>query len=288
MATGKRSKKAVHSLQALTDSLAAERNNAPHNADGFNKPIYRHNEINYDALNNVVNEMGERGGERIKVNNRELIEATLDKFETTLMPKLYRGKSSLLTLSRSEHTGVSGLAKKIMSTLDKTPNQRVPLFIHMPDVMVDANMHAWGAIMRYVARGLLISSRFVKVDESELLTKNRSGFTGTQKNASLTEQKADVVLFSAADIDAYNPTEAATLAMLFRHWAESETAVIVVSPRPFETWLSRLPREVQPMVATLFAGNIIEPPRKANGNRRAGAKSQASTQGLNHAALQGL
>ena len=230
--------------------------------------------------------MGERGGKRIEVNNQELIEATLRKFETEIIPKLYRGKSKMPLLANSDNPGVSGLAKKLMEALDRNPDKRVPLFIHTPDVMVDANVHAWAVVMRYITRGLLIASRFVKVDESELLTKNRSGFTGTQENANLGATKSDVVLFSAADVDAYSPTESATLAMLFRHWAENETAVILVSPRPFDLWLKRLPREVQPMIATLFEGNIIEPPRKTPTRR--GARSATPDQQANHRYLAGL
>lgn len=274
------------SLQELTDSLASGLKNSAQQPEALGKPIYKHNTIDYDALNSVVTEMGERGGKRIEVNNQELIEATLRKFETEIIPKLYRGKSKMPLLANSDNPGVSGLAKKLMETLDRNPNKRVPLFIHTPDVMVDANVHAWAVVMRYITRGLLIASRFVKVDESELLTKNRSGFTGTQENANLGATKSDVVLFSAADVDAYSPTESATLAMLFRHWAENETAVILVSPRPFELWLKRLPREVQPMIATLFEGNIIEPPRKTPTRR--GARAATPDQQDNHRYLAGL
>ena len=253
------------SLQALTDSLAAS---------GIKKtatpaPVYRHNEINYDALEATVEEMVPVGKQRIQRNTAEAIAKNLDKFKTQVVPKLYIGKASLPRLLKSPNKGVARNAQRVLETLDRNPQEPQPLFLYEPDITVDSNLHAWGAVMRYVFRGQVGYTEFLKVDESELLTKNRSGFIENQKNVSILETIPRVVLYTSTDADTYTPTEQATLSMLFRHWAENRTAVIVVSPRPFNLWVTRLPAEVQPMLCTLFEGNIIEPVRKRKTSKNA-------------------
>lgn len=253
------------SLQSLTDSLAA--NGVKTNTSPV--PVYKHNEINYEALEATVEEMVPVGKQRIQRNTTEAIEKNLEKFKTQVVPKLYIGKASLPKLARSTNKGVANNAQRVLEILDRNPQEPQPLFIHEPDITVDSNLHAWGAVMRYVFRGQVGSAEFLKIDESELLTKNRSGFIENQKNVSILEATPKVVLYTSSDADTYTPTELATLSMLFRHWAENRTAVIVVSPRPFKLWVTRLPVEVQPMLCTLFEGNIIEPKRKRTTKKNA-------------------
>jgi len=123
----------------------------------------------------------------------------------------------------------------------------------------------------------ILDKKFLKVNESELLAKNRAGYIETQKNVALAEQEAKVVLFSASDVDTYTQTEATTLATLFKGWAEEQVAIIIVSPRPFNLWLKRLPRDVQPILNTLYMGHVVEPATPQTGTME--------QSGLNHSVL---
>lgn len=265
-------------LQALANTLEAvaaktEQNNASDRLTG----TIRHNTIDPAKLQATINEMRAKGTAQISLNEAELIRETTKTFEEKIIPKLYRGKVSLPDLARNPSRNIAEMANSIKGILDIDPKEPQPIFIHSPDIMVDANLHAWGAVMCYVSRGILNDKKFLKVDESELLAKNRAGYMETQKNVALAEQDAKVVLFSASDVDTYSQTEATTLATLFKGWAEEQVAIIIVSPRPFNLWLKRLPRDVQPILNTLYMGHVVEPATTQTGTIEQG--------GLNYSVL---
>jgi hypothetical protein len=265
-------------LQALANTLEAvaaktEQNNASDRLTG----TIRHNTIDPAKLQATINEMRAKGTAQISLNEAELIRETTKTFEEKIIPKLYRGKVSLPDLARNPSRNIAEMANSIKGILDIDPKEPQPIFIHSPDIMVDANLHAWGAVMCYVSRGILNDKKFLKVDESELLAKNRAGYMETQKNVALAEQDVKVVLFSASDVDTYSQTEATTLATLFKGWAEEQVAIIIVSPRPFNLWLKRLPRDVQPILNTLYMGHVVEPATPQTGTME--------QSGLNHSVL---
>lgn len=265
-------------LQALASTLEAvaaktEQNNVSDRLTG----TIRHNTIDPAKLQATINEMRAKGTAQISLNEAELIRETTKTFEEKIIPKLYRGKVSLPDLARNPSRNIAEMANSIKGILDIDPKEPQPIFIHSPDIMVDANLHAWGAVMCYVSRGILNDKKFLKVDESELLAKNRAGYIETQKNVALAEQEAKVVLFSASDVDTYTQTEATTLATLFKGWAEEQVAIIIVSPRPFNLWLKRLPRDVQPILNTLYMGHVVEPTTPQTGTME--------QSGLNHSVL---
>lgn len=264
-------------LQALASTLEAVAAKTEPATAGKPAGIIRHNTIDPTKLQATINEMRAKGAAQISLNEAELIKETTRTFEEQIIPKLYRGKVSLPDLARNPSRNIAEMANSIKSILDADPNEPQPLFIHSPDIMVDANLHAWGAVMCYVARGILNDKKFLKVNESELLAKNRAGYIETQKNVALAEQEAKVVLFSASDVDTYTQTEATTLATLFKGWAEEQVAIIIVSPRPFNLWLKRLPRDVQPILNTLYMGHVVEPATPQTGTME--------QSGLNHSVL---
>lgn len=264
-------------LQALASTLETVAAKTEPTTAGKPAGIIRHNTIDPAKLQATINEMRAKGAAQISLNEAELIKETTRTFEEKIIPKLYRGKVSLPDLARNSSRNIAEMANNIKSILDTDPNEPQPLFIHSPDIMVDANLHAWGAVMYYVARGILNDKKFLKVNESELLAKNRAGYIETQKNVALAEQEAKVVLFSASDVDTYTQTEATTLATLFKGWAEEQVAIIIVSPRPFNLWLKRLPRDVQPILNTLYMGHVVEPATPQTGTME--------QSGLNHSVL---
>lgn len=222
------------------------------------KQEFHHNVMDMDAASLVAQQMRTKGTQGVELLTRELVRKNLYEFEQHVLPNLYKGKASLPNLAKSTDPDVATAAERVMSILSQSPDVPVPLFLHAHNSGVDLNPHAWGAIMRYVARGSLLAPGFLRVDESELLVKNRAGFSEHQKTVSMANQDAKVVLYTSSGFDGYTATEEATLATLFRKWAESATAIIVVSPKPFNKWLNRLPAEIRPLLKTLFTGYIVE------------------------------
>jgi hypothetical protein len=222
------------------------------------KQEFHHNAMDMDAASLVAQQMRTKGTQGVELLTKELVRKNLYDFEQQVLPNLYKGKASLPNLAKSADPDVAAVAEQVMLILSQSPDVPVPLFLHARNSSVDLNPHAWGAIMRYVSRGTLLLPGFLRVDESELLVKNRAGFTEHQKTVSMANQDAKVVLYTSSGFDGYTATEEATLATLFRKWAESATAIIVVSPKPFDKWLNRLPAEIRPLLKTLFTGYIVE------------------------------
>ena len=192
----------------------------------------------------------------------------VEEFQQKIVPKLYRGKAHFPTLLGSSDASVSGLARELVGRVEAAGNAPCPLFIYAPGV--NTSIHAWAVVMRWVASGFLAPHRFLKVDENGLLTKSRSGFLGTQTNVDLADSSFDAVLYVSSDADSFSESAGVTLSMVLGRWAEDATAVVVVSPRPWDDWLRRFPRDLQEVLKTLFDGCRVEFGSQGQGSVRGG------------------
>ena len=168
---------------------------------------------------------------------------------------------------------MSGLARELVGRVEAAGNSPVPLFIYAPGV--NSSIHAWAVVMRWVASGFLVPHRFLKVDENGLLTKSRSGFLGTQTNVDLADSSFDAVLYVSSDSDTFSESAGVTLSMVLGRWAEDATAVVGVSPRPWDDWLRRFPRDLQEVLKTLFDGGRVEFGSQGQGSARGGSRGGA-------------
>lgn len=242
-------------LQAANEDIASKDQSTQSGGVG-NLSLVKHNEIDQNRLDTALAEMSASRVRASAWETEERRRKNVEEFQQKIVPKLYRGKAHFPTLLGSSDASVSGLARELVGRVEAAGNSPVPLFIYAPGV--NSSIHAWAVVMRWVASGFLVPHRFLKVDENGLLTKSRSGFLGTQTNVDLADSSFDAVLYVSSDADTFSESAGVTLSMVLGRWAEDATAVVVVSPRPWDDWLRRFPRDLQEVLKTLFDGCLVE------------------------------
>lgn len=252
-------------LQAANEDIASKDQSTQSGGVG-NLSLVKHNEIDQRRLDTALAEMSASRVRASAWETEERRRKNVEEFQQKIVPKLYRGKAHFPTLLGSSDAAVSGLARELVGRVEAAGNAPCPLFIYAPGV--NTSIHAWAVVMRWVASGFLSSHGFLKVDENGLLTKSRSGFLGTQTNVDLADSSFDAVLYVSSDADSFSESAGVTLSMVLGRWAEDATALLVVSPRPWDDWLRRFPRDLQEVLKTLFDGCCVEFGSQGQGSAR--------------------
>lgn len=252
-------------LQAANEDIASKDQSTQSGGVG-NLSLVKHNEIDQRRLDTALAEMSASRVRACAWETEERRRKNVEEFQQKIVPRLYRGKAHFPTLLGSSDAAVSGLARELVGRVEAAGNAPCPLFIYAPGV--NTSIHAWAVVMRWVASGFLAPHRFLKVDENGLLTKSRSGFLGTQTNVDLADSSFDAVLYVSSDADSFSEAGGVTLSMVLGRWAEDATAVVVVSPRPWDDWLRRFPRDLQEVLKTLFDGCCVEFGSQGQGSAR--------------------
>ena len=265
-------------LQAANEDIASSKDQSAKPGGSVNLSLVKHNEIDSNRLNAALAEMSASRVQASAWESEERRRKNVEEFQQKIVPKLYRGKAHFPTLLGSSDASVSGLARELVGRVEAAGNAPCPLFIYAPGV--NTSIHAWAVVMRWVASGFLAPHRFLKVDENGLLTKSRSGFLGTQTNVDLADSSFDAVLYVSSDADSFSESAGVTLSMVLGRWAEDATAVVVVSPRPWDDWLRRFPRDLQEVLKTLFDGCRVEFGSQGQGSVRGGRGGRGGARGV--------